>query len=105
MKIFLTRHGQTDWNVIERLQGQTDIELNDEGRQQAEETGELIKDENIDLIITSPLKRAKETAEIIKRFIEHALSPKQQWLHLVERRWSALLNGEKTSTLSSYTEI
>ena len=43
----------------------TDIELNDTGRNQAEETGMQIQNEKIDLIITSPLKRAKETAEII----------------------------------------
>lgn len=63
MEILVTRHGQTDWNALGKLQGQTDIELNDIGRQQAKETGKLIKDENIDLIITSPLKRAVETAE------------------------------------------
>ena len=67
MEILVTRHGQTDWNVLEKIQGQTDIELNDTGRQQAEETGKSIRNENIDLIITSPLKRAKETAEIINR--------------------------------------
>ena len=65
MKILITRHGQTDWNVLGKIQGQTDIELNDNGRQQAKETGELIKNENIDIIITSPLKRAKETSIII----------------------------------------
>ncbi len=52
-----------------------------------------------DFIINNDNQTPNETAEIIKGFIEHALSPKQQWLHLVERRWSALLNGEKTSTL------
>lgn len=40
-----------------------------------------------------------ETANIIKGFIEHALSLKQQSLHLVERRWPALLNGQKVSTI------
>mgnify|MGYP005787675381 FL=1 len=65
MEILVTRHGQTDWNALGKLQGQTDIELNNIGRQQAKETGKLIKDENIDLIITSPLKRAVETAKII----------------------------------------
>lgn len=65
MKILVTRHGQTDWNVLEKLQGQTDIELNDFGRQQAIETKNLIKNEKVDLIITSPSKRAKETADII----------------------------------------
>jgi len=67
MEIFVTRHGQTDWNVLEKIQGQTDIELNDVGKQQAEETSKLIKNENINLIITSPLKRAKETAQIINK--------------------------------------
>lgn len=65
MYIIVTRHGQTDWNALGKVQGQTDIELNDIGKEQAKKTGELIKDEIIDLIITSPLKRAKETAEII----------------------------------------
>ena len=51
-----------------------------------------------DFIINNDNQTPQETAEIIKGFIEHALTPKQQWLHLVERRWSALLNGEKTST-------
>ena len=52
-----------------------------------------------DFIINNDNQTPEETAEIIKGFIEHALSSKQQWVHLVERRWPALLNGEKTSTL------
>ncbi len=51
-----------------------------------------------DFIINNDNQTPKETAEVIKGFVEQALSPKQQWLHLVERRWPALLNGEKTST-------
>ena len=69
MKIIITRHGQTEWNRLGKLQGQTDICLNEVGKQQAEETANQIADEKIDLIITSTLTRAKETAEIInKRF-------------------------------------
>lgn len=67
MEILVTRHGQTDWNFLEKLQGHTDIELNNTGRNQAIETGNKIQNEKIDLIITSPLKRARETAEIINR--------------------------------------
>lgn len=52
-----------------------------------------------DFIINNDQQTPNETATIIKGFVEHALSEKQQWLHLVERRWPALLNGEKTSTL------
>lgn len=65
MKIYITRHGQTDWNKIKKIQGRTDIELNEEGRAQALETALNLKDVNFDVIFTSPLKRAVETAEII----------------------------------------
>lgn len=65
--ILIVRHGETDWNVQERVQGKADIPLNDKGREQAKATGELLKDEKIDIIISSPLKRAKETAEIINK--------------------------------------
>ena len=69
MKIIITRHGQTEWNRLGKLQGQTDICLNEVGKQQAEETANQIANEKIDLIITSTLTSAKETAEIInKRF-------------------------------------
>ena len=51
-----------------------------------------------EFVINNDHQTPEETAEVIKGFVEHALSPNQQWLHLVERRWSALLNGEKTST-------
>ena len=65
MEILLTRHGQTEWNVLGKVQGRADIELNEKGIQQAEETGKALKNEKIDLIICSPLKRAKQTADII----------------------------------------
>lgn len=65
MKLLLTRHGQTDWNVMGKVQGITDIELNETVIKQAEETREKLLNENIDVIISSPLKRAKKTAEII----------------------------------------
>ncbi|MGN0377355.1 MAG: histidine phosphatase family protein [Suilimivivens sp.] len=65
MKIYLIRHGETDYNKDKRLQGQCDIELNDYGRELARITAEGLKDIPFDIIYTSPLKRAKETAQII----------------------------------------
>ena len=65
MKLLLTRHGQTDWNVLGKIQGITDTELNEVGINQAEQTHELLKNTKIDLVISSPLKRAYKTAEII----------------------------------------
>lgn len=65
MKVFLIRHGQTDWNLQGRFQGREDIELNENGILQAEACGEAIKGEKFKAVITSPLVRAKKTAEII----------------------------------------
>ena len=65
MKLILTRHGETDWNVDGRLIGQTDIPLNDNGRKQAQILKDKLSDINFDCCYSSPLKRAKETAEII----------------------------------------
>ena len=67
--IYLIRHGQTDWNLDRKLQGQTDIPLNNNGRGQAEEAAKEIANLKIDRIISSDLSRAKETAEIINKKI------------------------------------
>ena len=63
MRILITRHGQTDWNLEHKVQGKADIDLNETGKKQAEETREKLWNEKIDLIICSPLKRAKQTAD------------------------------------------
>ena len=65
MKLYLIRHGQTDWNLEGRFQGREDIELNQKGIQQATECGQAINDIPFKAVITSPLKRARKTAEII----------------------------------------
>lgn len=66
MKIYLIRHGETDWNLQQLLQGSTDIPLNQNGIDLAKETAEGLRDVPFDLIFTSPLKRARQTAEIIR---------------------------------------
>ena len=65
MKLYILRHGQTPWNTKKRMQGQTDILLNEEGIRLAEETGRGMKDIDIDLVISSPLLRARQTAELV----------------------------------------
>ena len=62
MKLYVIRHGQTSWNVEGRIQGQVDIDLNENGVELARRTASGIKDLPIDLIITSPFARAKNTA-------------------------------------------
>lgn len=63
--LFIMRHGKTEWNAINKLQGRTDIPLNDEGRQMARDAYEKYKSVNIDICYCSPLKRASETAKIV----------------------------------------
>jgi uncharacterized phosphatase len=63
--VCIVRHGQTEWNLQGKLQGQTDIPLNETGRKQAEECREFLKDSDWDVVVTTSLKRARETADII----------------------------------------
>lgn len=67
MKLYIVRHGVTDWNEAKRLQGNSDIPLNEKGRELARITAEGLKDIPFDHIFSSPLGRAVETAEIIRR--------------------------------------
>ncbi len=66
MKLYIIRHGETEWNVKRRFQGRSDIPLNEEGRRLARITSDALKDVPFTRIYTSPLKRAYETAMIIK---------------------------------------
>ncbi len=66
MKLYLLRHGTTDWNLAHKLQGATDIPLNDIGRELARKTAQNLADVKFDVIYTSPLQRAYETAQILR---------------------------------------
>lgn len=65
MNLYVVRHGQTEWNVLKKMQGSADISLNERGMEQAKYTKENLKNVDIDLIFCSPLIRAKQTAEVI----------------------------------------
>lgn len=66
VEIYLTRHGQTIWNLEKRLQGCKNSELTELGVKQAEALRDRLKDIDIDIIYASPIKRAYETARIAK---------------------------------------
>ena len=66
MELYIVRHGETLWNREKRLQGREDIELSENGRKVARLTGEALMDTRIDKIFSSPLKRAYETACLIR---------------------------------------
>lgn len=65
--ILLIRHGETAWNAERRLQGHLDIALNAEGERQAAALGAALAREQIDLVISSDLARARQTAEAVQR--------------------------------------
>ncbi|WP_024615925.1 histidine phosphatase family protein [Clostridium sp. Ade.TY] len=64
--IYLTRHGQTEWNIEKRLQGHGNSPLTDAGIKRAEELSKRLKDIKIECIYTSPIERAYKTASILK---------------------------------------
>lgn len=79
MRIGFIRHGSTAWNKEKRAQGSSDIHLDDQGRSDAAKLGDWLKNDKWDVIFSSDLSRAKETAEIIakklnlKVIIDHRL--------------------------------
>lgn len=70
MNFYFIRHGETDWNKEKRLQGRSDIPLNDKGRSQALEAKGRFSNHKIDYIVCSPLQRAKETALIVNELLQ-----------------------------------
>ena len=83
MLVYLIRHGETDLNKKKILQGQSDFELNNYGRELAKVTGAALKHIRFDKAYTSPLKRAKETAQLFLAENENEL-PKLQEEKLIQ---------------------
>jgi len=73
MKLFIVRHGQTDWNIQNRIQGHTNVPLNDLGRWQSEKIIEELAHEKIQKIFTSDLLRCKITADALSKATEAEL--------------------------------
>ncbi len=93
MNIFLLRHGETDFNRAGRLQGHMDIPLNQNGRTQVSHAAEILAGLNtgIDLIISSPLSRAYESAEIVAEKLAYKKENIVVEPMLIERSFGAIL--------------
>ena len=68
MILYLVRHGKTEYNTVKRYTGSTNVPLSEEGVAQAHKTAEMLKNIPFDVIVSSPLLRAKTTAEIIAEY-------------------------------------
>lgn len=98
-KIYLVRHGETDWNVQGIIQGQTDVPLNDIGKHQALQCGEYLSKKDFDMIISSPLKRAKESAEIINGILNLPIIYNE---NLKERYFGIAEGNSKNNLIKRY---
>jgi broad specificity phosphatase PhoE len=104
-RLYIVRHGQTDWNVQGRIQGGTDVPLNEYGRWQAAQTGLALAGAPLDVIASSDLDRAFDTADTIWGY--HASSGKSKRIvtnKLAEMRfgmWEGQLVRHSTSSSSS----
>lgn len=71
--LYITRHGETGYNRLNLLMGRRDVEINENGLAQAHELGRRLQEMDVDFIISSPLVRAKKTAEIVSQCIHKEL--------------------------------
>jgi broad specificity phosphatase PhoE len=95
---YFLRHGETDWNKQELLQGHSDIPLNDTGRAQAMAAAESFIPHNIQVIVASPLSRARETAEIINK----TLKAEMVFEHGIKERSFGDLEGGAYATFEAF---
>jgi broad specificity phosphatase PhoE len=93
-RLILIRHGETDWNVENRWQGQADVPLNANGRAQAHQVAERLKNDGLQAIYASDLERTRETARELTRVtgLEVRLDPRLREIH--QGDWQGMLASE-----------
>ena len=101
--LILVRHGQSVWNASNRFTGWTDVDISDQGVEEAEEAGRELSAIRIDVVHTSDLVRAQRTAEIIMRHNEASdgAPTKYDW-RLNERHYGALQGLNKAETAEKH---
>lgn len=100
MTLAFIRHGQTDWNKEGRLQGSSDIPLNDTGRAQARDAVAMLEEWTWDAVVSSPLSRARETARIVADGLGLPLGPAYD--ELVERDYGPLEGLPDTEVMARW---
>lgn len=93
-RLIMWRHGRTEWNVSKRIQGQTDIDLDEVGLQQARQAAPLLATENPNLIITSDLLRTRRTAQALADVTGLAVHPDERLRERCFGPWEGLSSTE-----------
>lgn len=101
-KLFLVRHGQSQWNLENRFTGWKNVDITEKGEQEAKATGVFLKDENIDLAFTSDLIRAQHTLQIILEETGKTDIPVTKNKALNERAYGDLEGLNKADTAEKY---
>jgi len=91
-RLYLVRHGETDWNVEKRIQGRTDRPLNENGRRQADAVAQFLVEAPLDIVASSDLMRASETADAIAKLHPSAM-------RLIDGRFDEMCFGDLEGTV------
>jgi len=103
-KLILLRHGESAWNAKNLFTGWVDVELSEKGKDEAKRGGQLLKEAKLlpDVLHTSLLKRAIDTADIAMKSAGIAAIPTKRSWRLNERHYGALQGKDKAATLKEY---
>ena len=100
--LILVRHGQSEWNLLNQWTGWNDIELTDQGREEAKKAAGLLKDIPIHCAHTSDLKRAQETLDIILKELGHTDVEVKKSEKIKERHYGDLTGMNKDEAKAKY---
>lgn len=105
-KLILVRHGQSEWNELNLFTGWVDVRLSAIGEKEAARAGQLMKEKNVqpDVLYTSKLSRAIQTANIALSEADRLWIPVKRSWRLNERHYGALQGKDKAATLEQYGE-
>lgn len=93
-RLYLARHGETEWNRLSKVQGRTDIELSEKGLIQAKLLAKRLERENIDIIYSSNLKRALKTAEAIAEYKNFCINESEKYQEICFGPWEGMTINE-----------
>lgn len=105
-KLVLIRHGQSSWNLENRFTGWTDVDLSEQGRREAQSSGQILREEGyeFDMVYTSVLKRAIRTMWIVLDELDQMWLPVVRNWRLNERHYGALQGLNKAETAAKHGE-